>query len=342
MVDSVKEQKKTSPSSFPGIPYYAVQFLMYEKNVNNLSAKTIKEYYLDLHTFFRFVMRYKNLCDSQIEFTKIDASSCPLSTIAELQLSDLYEYLNFVYDERSNNIRARLRKTSSLRTFYKYLTRQALIENNPTVYLEMPQNRNKLPVYLTVEESLQLLDSIDGEFKVRNYAIITLFLNCGLRLSELVGLNVSSIRGNSIKVHGKGNKERILYLNDACEQALADYLKIRSSKDIKSKDKDALFISRNGNRISTRMVQTLVKKYMKAAGIDCSTYSTHKLRHTAATLMYQNGVDVRVLQEVLGHESLSTTQIYTHLASKQIENAITANPLSSVTRKDQAKDETEN
>lgn len=328
--------KYSSTNLFPFIPDYAVRFLLYSKNVRNLSPRTINEYYLDLRTFFRFLMLYRNLCDSSVLFSVIDASGCPIDVIKNLKLSDLYEYLNFVIDQRENKVRARMRKISNLRTFFKYLDREALITDNPTLHLETPQNRNKLPVYLTVNESEKLLECVDDDdtatYKERNYAIITLFLNCGLRLSELVGLNTTSISGTSMKVLGKGNKERVLFLNPACTAALNDYLKVRPSAD-RASDQNALFVSRNGNRISRRMVQTIVKKYLEMSGLDPKMYSTHKLRHTAATLMYQNGVDVRALQEVLGHENLATTQIYTHLASKQVEEAVNANPLGHIEKR---------
>lgn len=319
-----KPQKLIPTEKFDFIPQYARNYLHYLINVQNKSEKTVYEYYLDLRTFFRFISQKKNVTNED-NIDLVDASDCPINIIEKLTLAELYEYLNYVREGRDNNVRARMRKTSSLKSFYKYLCKQAIISENPTTYLEAPKQPKDLPIHLTINDSIKLLESIDGPYKVRNYAIITLFLNCGLRLSELVGINLSNINGNSLRVTGKGNKERILYLNQTCIDALTDYLKVRP--EIDNKDRNALFISKQGKRISRRMVQTLVEKHIKQSGLDSEIYSTHKLRHTAATLMYQNGVDVRVLQELLGHANLGTTQIYTHLADKQVEDAIQRNPL---------------
>lgn len=315
---------------FDFIPEYARNYLFYLLNVRNLSDKTVYEYYLDLRTFFRYVVQLKNITNED-NFDLIDASKCPSKIIENLSLNDLYTYLNFVREGRENGIRARMRKISSLKSFYNYLCKNSVIDLNPTLYLEAPKNPKRLPVNLSLEESIKLLQSIDGPYKERNYAIITLFLNCGLRLSELVGINLSSINGNVLRIVGKGNKERIVYLNQSCVDALSEYLKVRP--EIESKDRNAMFISREGRRISRRMVQTLVENYIKKSGLDPEIYSTHKLRHTAATLMYQNGVDVRILQEILGHENLGTTQIYTHISNKQVENALESNPLNDLNNK---------
>jgi len=308
------------------IPNYAADYLRHLRTIRNLSVKTVSQYYLDLRLFFRYlsITYLKN----NAEFDKIDASDVPLSFIEDIKLSQFYQYLNFVSDDRNNDVRTRQRKVSSIKSFYKHLAREGLIKNNPTLYLTSPKSKKSLPVYLSLDEALSLLDSIDGKNKERNYAIITLFLNCGLRLSELVGLNVSSLSPNgSLRVVGKGNKERVLYLNESCIDALQKYIKVRSEQSIKHGNENALFIKRNGKRISNRMVQTVVEQFVQKSGLDTNVYSTHKLRHTAATLMYQNGVDVRVLQEVLGHSNLGTTQIYTHLGDKQIEKAIKENPI---------------
>jgi len=223
---------------------------------------------------------------------------------------------------------ARARKTSSLRVFFKYLTNKVkLIDENPIQELETPKIKKSLPKYLSVDESIQLLNSVDGPFCERDYCILTLFLNCGLRVSELVGANISDIQQETLRVTGKGNKERIIYLNIACQDAINQYLSFRS-KMLTKKDETALFISRNHQRVSASTVKWLVKKYLSMAGIDSKKYSVHKLRHTAATLMYQNGVDVRTLQSILGHESLNTTRIYTHVSDDLIKDAMNANPLS--------------
>ncbi len=315
---------------FDFIPEYARNYLFYLLNVRNLSDKTVYEYYLDLRTFFRFVLCHKNVTNVE-NFESINASDCQLSLIEDLSLNDLYSYLNYVREDRDNGVRSRMRKVSSLKSFYNYLCKNSVIDTNPTLYLEAPKNPKRLPVNLSLDESIKLLKSVEGQYKERNYAIITLFLNCGLRLSELVGINLSSINGNVLRIVGKGNKERIVYLNQACVDAITEYLKVRP--DINSKDRNALFISREGRRISRRMVQTMVEHFIIKSGLDPNIYSTHKLRHTAATLMYQNGVDVRILQEILGHENLGTTQIYTHISDKQVENALNSNPLNNISKK---------
>ena len=317
--------KLISSKKFDFIPAFARNYLFYLLNIKNLSEKTVYEYYLDLRTFFRYIVISKNITHED-NFDLIDASNCPVSVIENLSLTEIYEYLGYIREGRDNETRARMRKVSSLKSFYKYLCKQAIINENPTLYLESPKVPKNLPVYLTLDESVKLLNTIDGPYKERNFAIITLFLNCGLRLSELVGINLSSINGNSLRVRGKGNIERIVYLNQSCVDAIVEYLKVRPDTTL-LKDQNALFISREGRRISRRMVQTLVEKYIKLSGLDPDVYSTHKLRHTAATLMYQNGVDVRVLQQILGHANLGTTQIYTHISDKQLENALDSNPL---------------
>lgn len=310
------------------IPDYAAEFIYYCRSIKNMSEKTAEEYYLDLRIFFRFL---KTRDSSDVPFDEVDASDYPISELKKITLSDLYVFLNFVNEERGNHVRARNRKISSLRSFFKFLCKQGLINDNPTTYLESPKNPKSLPIYLSVDECRALLNSIDGKNKERNYAIITLFLNCGLRLSELVGINIRDITGNVLRVTGKGNKQRDVYLNEACTAALAEYLEIRQTKYNPPPSLTALFVTSRKTRISNRMVQTLVSTYLEKANLNSQKYSTHKLRHTAATLMHQNGVDVRVLQEVLGHANLGTTQIYTHLESSELKDAMEHNPLSKIT-----------
>jgi site-specific recombinase XerD len=197
--------------------------------------------------------------------------------------------------------------------------------------LDSPRLKKSLPRYLDLDESIQLLESVDGTNKERDYCILTLFLNCGLRISELVNLNVTDVRDEQLRVLGKGNKERMLFLNGACQQAISDWLSVRGTQGII--DKNALFITRKHTRVTTAAVHKLVKKHLLLAGLDSSKYSSHKLRHTAATLMLQNGVDVRTLQEVLGHEHLNTTQIYTHVDNENLRAAARANPLGRVKKK---------
>ncbi len=312
-------------------PSYVVEFLNYYSVIKNRSTLTVIEYANDLATFFRFLKVIRGLADKETPFEEIYIKDLSLETIAGVSLNDAYMFLVYCKDNRGNNERTRARKATTLRNFYKYLTVQKrLIDDNPLQELDSPKIKKTLPKYLTLDESLKLLNSVDGKYKERDYCILTLFLNCGMRLSELVSLNLSDIRSNNtIVVTGKGNKERTIYLNDACIDAINAYLPYRPVDGVK--DKNALFISRQKGRISNKTVQYIVKSTLEKAGLNDRNLSTHKLRHTAATLMYQYGdVDVLAIKEILGHESLSTTQIYTHIMDEQLKNAAASNPLSSV------------
>ncbi len=308
-------------------------FLMYNETVKGKSSKTVEEYFFDLQTFFRYIILSRGLVSSVIEFEKIDISVIDVDLLKSITLTDLYSFIIYCKNERSNNAATRARKISTLRIFFKYLTVQEhLLDVNPAEMLESPKVKQSLPKHLSLDDSLKLLNSVTGENQARDYCILTLFLNCGMRLSELVSLNVTDIKADgSLVITGKGNKERLVYLNSACLNAINDYLKVRPNDGIVYNDRNALFISRNKRRISNKTVQHLVKAYLDKAGLANMGYSTHKLRHTAATLMYQEGdVDIRVLKEILGHANLGTTQIYTHVANKQIQSAINANPLANV------------
>lgn len=308
-------------------PLVVKNFLTQKLTIEGKSPATVKEYCYDLRAFFDYLTskkKYKGEID--IPFIKT------------ITLNDIYDYLMYVSTVKKNNARTRARKVSTLKSFFKYLTLKAkLIEENPTVGLDAPKILKATPRYLELSESKKLLSCVDGRHKERDFAILTLFLNCGLRLSELVGINISDIKKDTLVVTGKGNKERTVYLNDACRAAVDEYLKVRPKTNLT--DKDALFISGQNNRIYFKTVQFLVKKYIKSAGLDPNKYSTHKLRHTAATLMYKYGkVDVRALQEILGHEQLNTTQIYTHVSNDIIKDAMDRNPLADFT-KDKADNE---
>lgn len=313
-------------------PYYLKDFITYMETIKGKSEKTVDEYFLDLRTFLRYMKVLKGQAKID-EFDSISISDIPIEFIREITLHDLYEYLSYTLKERLNNASSRARKVSSIKSFFKYLLNKAkLISFNPAAELDAPKKPKTLPKYLTLDESKKLLESVDGTYKYRDYAIITIFLNCGLRLSEMAGINLRDIHEDKLTVFGKGAKERTVYLNTACTKAIKEYLEKERPKDgIKSPHKDALFISRLNKRISVKTIQYVVKKHLDAAGLDTSKYSVHKLRHTAATLMYRYGhVDVRVLQEILGHTDLSTTQIYTHLDDEQLRNASKANPLSDI------------
>lgn len=319
-----------------GCPPIIRDFLTYSEIIKGKSSRSVQGYYLDLQTFFRYILSVRGLVENNIEFSYIDISPVDINLIKTITISDLYSYLVFCKDERGNNAATRARKTSTLRIFFKYLCNQThQIETNPAEMLDSPKVKQSLPKHLTLENSFELLNAVDGPNKERDYCILVLFLNCGLRLSELCGLNLQSISSEGmLTVLGKGNKERIIYLNDACNEAIKAYLAVRPNNGIPVTDRNALFISRNHRRISNKTVQHIVKTYLEKAGLGDKGFSTHKLRHTAATLMYQHGnVDIRVLKDILGHANLGTTQIYTHISNTQIKSAIEANPLSKAKKK---------
>ncbi len=309
------------------LPELVRSFVNYQLTVKNKSQLTVLEYASDLRTFFRFLKQQRSAEVRSVPFNEIDISDINEDFIKTIKIGDIYSFLAFCQMNLANSPKTRARKVSSVRMFFKFLSGQGIIDDNPAQDLDSPNVKKSLPKYLTLEQSQDLLDAIDGQFFERDYCIITFFLNCGMRLSELVGLNLNSIRpDNSVRILGKGNKERIIYLNDACIHALNRYLQVRPRDGLN--DRNALFISRQKNRISRRSVQVIVKKFLESAGINEDGFSVHKLRHTAATLMYQHGdVDVMLLKEILGHENLSTTQIYTHVANEQIKNAVASNPL---------------
>ena len=311
-------------------------FLTYNETIKGKSSRSVEGYFIDLQNFFRYLLIVRGKTDKNTEFEAIDISPVDIELIKTVTISDLYAYLVFCKNERGNNTATRARKTSTLRIFFKYLSSQThQIENNPALMLESPKVKQSLPKHLTLEDSLELLNSVEGPNKQRDYCILTLFLNCGLRLAELCSLNLSSISSEgTLTVIGKGNKERMVYLNNACLEAINAYLAVRPNEGIPVTEKNALFLSRNHRRISPKTVQHIVKSYLEKSGLGDMGYSTHKLRHTAATLMYQHGnVDIRVLKDILGHANLGTTQIYTHVSDKQIKQAIDSNPLSNVKNK---------
>lgn len=310
------------------------QFLIYNEAIKNKASSSIDEYFRDLQTFFRYIKLIKGKVFDDTPFDRIEINDVDIDLIKTINVNDLYSYLIFCKDDRNNNSTTRARKVSTLRQFFKYLTVHThQLDENPAELLDAPKLKKALPKHLTLDNSLKLLNSVkesDSKNSVRDYCIITLFLNCGLRLSELCNLNVTDLNTDgSLKILGKGNKERVIYLNDACRSSLSEYLKIRPNEGIPADHKNALFISRNRRRISNKTVQHIVYSYLEKIGLGGQGLSVHKLRHTAATLMYQHGgVDVRVLQNILGHENLGTTQIYTHVADSQVKEAIDANPLS--------------
>ncbi len=323
------KNKKTPYSDVPDI---LRTYLNYMSVIKGRSDNTVKEYYYDLRMFFKYIHAVSNDLDI-LNLDKIDLVNFDENILKQTTLNDLYEFMTYVNNFKSSNDSYKARKVSSLRSFYNYLsTKINFIDSNPAINLDTPKLKKRLPRFLTLEESVNLLKSIDGKFKERDVAIFVIFLNCGLRLSELVGINISNINFNkkTLRIIGKGNKERIVFLNDVCIKAIKSYMNVRPT-DVNSTDKDALFISNKNRRISNRMVELLAKKYFKAANIDESRFSPHKLRHTAATIMYKEGnVDIKTLQEILGHVSISTTQIYTHINDSDMKKAADNNPLNSL------------
>ena len=310
-------------------------FLFYLQTVKGRSASTVDQYFVDLRTFFRYIKIRKKLVPASVDFKDIKVDDVDLALISSVTLTDAYEFMYYLERERGNKKAARARKATAITSFYNFLVdKKGLLSESPLRQFERPAARvkNPLPKYLTLEQSIELLNAVDGKFKERDYCILTFFLNCGMRLAELVSMNYTDIRSdNTAQITGKGNKTRIIYLNEACMDAFKAYMKVRPVDGVHAADKYALFLSSQKRRISREMVQKLVYKYLEKIGLDAQGYSVHKLRHTAATLMYQHGgVDIRVLKDVLGHENLSTTEIYTHLDSSQIERAAKSNPLSGV------------
>ncbi len=323
------------------LPEPLLTFAGYKGSIQNCSPLTVREYLNDLILFFRYIILIRNNQKPEREdMTKVDISSVDYDMVASVRTEEIYAYMLYLASARGNKVRIRARRLSAIKAFYKYHTiKSRRITENPAKDIESPSVKPALPKYLSLEESLQLLESIPKEDPnyERDYCIITLFLNCGMRLSELVGINLSDIDRylTKLNVTGKGSKMRVVYLNTACRRALSDYLSVRQSRATAHGqpiiDKDALFLSSRRTRISNQMVQTLVYKYLDKAGLGGRGLSVHKLRHTAATLMYNEGdVDVLAIKDILGHEQLTTTQIYTHLSNKQLEEAVESNPLSKV------------
>ncbi len=314
-------------------PYFIRDFLTYNETIKGKSSRSVEGYYIDLRTFFRYMLLIRGKVEKKTDFNKIDISVVDIELVRSVTISDLYAFMVFCKEELHNNTTTRARKTSTLRIFFKYMSVQThQLETNPAELLDSPKVKQSLPKHLTLENSLELLNSVEGGNEKRDYCILTLFLNCGLRLAELCGLNLADITDEgTMTVTGKGNKQRIVYLNTSCQNAIKEYLAVRPHEGLPVTEKNALFISRNHRRISPKTVQHIVKTYLAKAGLGNMGFSTHKLRHTAATLMYQHGdVDIRVLKDILGHSNLGTTQIYTHVSNKQIKKAVDSNPLSNV------------
>ena len=315
-------------------------FLQYHETIRNHSVRTVDAYYVDLRLFFRYIKWDHGLVPQDTPFEEILIDDVDLDFIRAIKKADIYNFLSWLSRDRPGKkqpglgVAARARKLVSVRSFFSYLElKRNLLAVNPAADIDPPRLRKSLPVYLTEPDAEKLLDAVHGPYAERDFCMLLLLLSCGMRVSELVGLDITDITDETVRVLGKGNKERILYLNPACRQAIADYLAVREETNVLQKDKNALFLSRNHRRVSVDTVENLVKKASLTAGLDAKRYSPHKLRHTAATLMLQNGVDVRTLQEVLGHESLNTTQIYTHIDNDGLRTAARANPIGKYKKK---------
>ncbi|MBE6694748.1 MAG: recombinase XerC [Ruminococcaceae bacterium] len=313
------------------------EFASYKSAIQGCSSKTVEEYLMDLRTFFRYLLAAgdSDVLNDPEKFANQDVSAIGVDELRAVSTEQVYDFLLYVDAKRDNMSAAKARKLSAIKALYKFLVnKRGLLADNPVANIESPKKKKSLPKYLTLEESLLLLqtvnEDVDSPSRERDYAIITLFLNCGIRLSELAGISLPDLdrQLRSMRITGKGNKERIVYLNDACRTALAAHLEIRLSEKYTKVNDKALFLSSRYSRINVKTVQAMVYKYLERAGLGSKKFSVHKLRHTAATLMYQSGeVDIRVLKDILGHEQLNTTQIYTHISDKNMEDAMKNNPL---------------
>ena len=331
---------------FTDCPQILRDFLTYHENIKGQSPRTISEYYLDIRMFLRFIRLMRNDMPLNTPLEDIPIKDIDLAFVGSITTSEVFDFLSYLANDRPLNpdstyteygieTVSRSRKLSAIKSFYKFLTvRTKQLQDNPVADLEYPKLRKSLPKYLTMSQASDLLQAVSGQNAKRDYAILMLFLNCGIRRSELVGLNLSDVYEDRIRVIGKGNKERIVYFGSACHKAIESYMEERNKLVLT--DNRALFASRNGNRISTTAVHRLVEKALLKAGLDATQFSAHKLRYTAATMMLSGGVDVRTVQEVLGHENLNTTQIYTHIENTELKLAAEANPLSKL---DFSKDE---
>ena len=314
-------------------PNYLNEFFTYQRVVKIKAERTLESYYIDLRLFLRYVKLTKGNIDPKTPMNEITISDVPLELVKNFTKLDILNYLSYVATERSNTAKTRHRKLASLKVFYKCLHRDLnLIPDDPTKDVDYPKMHEHLPKFLTLDDSVKLLENMntDDPYYYRDYCIITLFINCGMRLSELVGLNMQDVNldERTMRLLGKGNKERIIHINDACADSIIQYIKEREPSPI---EPNALFLSKRGTRITNRRVQQIVDNALKDSNLDNQGYSTHKLRHTAATLMYQHGnVDTLILKEILGHKSISTTEIYTHISNESVKEAMDASPLANI------------
>ena len=319
----------TTLDTIQDAPDILMEFLEYHSTVRGHSDRTVAAYYMDLKILFRYLKRKRRLVSRDTPFQEIDITDVDLDFIQDTRIEELYGYQSFSPESgQALSAASRCRRTSSVKSFFNYLTnKRHLLERNVTQELDMPKRQASLPRYLEESDCEKLLNVCDGPYAERDYCILMLFMSCGLRVSELVSLNVTDLYEDHLRVLGKGNKERVIFFGDGCREAIDDYLMVRNVVKVQEKDKKALFISQKNCRFGVRGVQQMLEKKLLLAGLDATRYSPHKLRHTAATLMLKNGVDTRALQEVLGHSNLNTTQIYTHLDNTALHEAAMANPI---------------
>lgn len=321
-------------------PRYLNEFFTFQRVVKIKSERTLESYYIDLRIFLRYVKLTKGDVRPDTPMKDITISDIPIEWVRDFSKLDILNYLSYVATERGNTAKTRHRKLASLKVFYKCLYRDLnLIPNDPTKDIDYPKMHEHLPKFLTLNDSIKLLENMnkDDPYYYRDYCIITLFLNCGMRLSELVGLNLQDVNldERTMRLLGKGNKERIIHINDACADSIVQYVSERETSPV---EPDALFLSKRGTRITNRRVQQIVDNALRDSNLDNQGYSTHKLRHTAATLMYQHGnVDTLILKEILGHKSISTTEIYTHISNESVKEAMDASPLANIRSKNKPK-----
>jgi site-specific recombinase XerD len=313
------------------VPISVDNFLIYLRTIRGKSTNTIQAYQKDLKVFFKFMMVWKGEVNEDIDFDDVNIKNIQIEFISQITLQDIHRFLYYVEENRNNGSHARSRKVATLRSFFNYLFNiENCIPINPTLKLESPGRVKRHPVYLSLDESRTLLNSLNKDRKnyARDYCILTLFLNCGMRLSELCKIRISKIKGDTLVILGKGNKERTVYLNQACLYSINRYLEMRSDAKVLKEYKDYLFLSTHNRPIDQRTVEKMVKnKIIKANIINGEKYTPHKLRHTAATLLYKSNVDIRKIQTILGHSSISTTEIYTHLEDDAIREAVNLNPI---------------
>ena len=330
-------------------PKFLNNFLKYKRFIEFEAKTTTDQLYFALRTFLRYIKLYLYDNDkletiTRDEFQIIDVSNVTIKDLKKINSFELEKYLKFLSDKLKNDNKTRNRKLASCKRLFEYLYVNNLINYNPTKSMTSVRTEKRLPKYLNLDESKKLLSvtiNSNQVNKIRNYAITCIFLNCSIRLSELTGINLSDIKidktEKTIRIHGKGNKERLLYLNAAVCEAIKAYIEVRPKLGKEFKDYNALFLSSQKKRISNRTVEQIIKDNLSKAlnkDLDVKEYKTHTLRHTGASLLYnENNVDIFILKRILGHKSLDSTQIYTHVSNKKMKEIMMNCTISSIIEK---------